>query len=888
VEAACGGASAKAEIEVFSHIRKSSYRTIHWGGPSGKAMVGEGEDGMGFNLMLGGVDEPSIRERMDIMACCAMGGMHQHDGNIECDWSDPYVYLGAVQRGMDRALSFRTMPNAIGAHLHDEPGLTYAKHPHTGQFSPHDLVPQRAAWKRANGQEAVWFDEVDTKDPAQLAKWSQVNDFKMSYMDAFWKAAGDSMERIRPGYLAVTQTQYGVWAMYDGYYFNVARSLPVISGHGGYNDYWGRCFNPSFFLEFSLPRQLDKPTWYLPEWFDFSSEQGRLEHYLSFITGIQGLSAPPGLSAKSKGAPGIVEANKVMARLGTIFARPAFTRADLAVLYSKSDAYYRKAPKQSACLLEAYLATRMLQQPITVVLEEDILDGTLAAEHKAVLVTGVEYLDPQVVAALADFAAAGGAVLVTDECTVTIPGAAKVGFAVKNYDETVVKPALAKITDEKEKKAESARLVSFLTRMKNAEPLAAALKDCLAKHKLAPAFGCDSRWIAAGRQIRGEIEYLFAVNFAMAGQDAGGLGLPGPTQATLVLADDGRSVYDALKGQPAAFAKGGAGLSAKVDFAGGDMKAYARTARPIGGVLVSAPVFSRDLTRTAEPVRMELAATLVDSGNKVLSGTAPLEITVKDPSGAVRYDLFRATDHGVCELSLPLAANDRAGAWTVTVTDLLAGTAGQAAFTYAPLTRCGALAGATRRAVFFDDDKANIYRFFRDQRNVTIVAGSGDYNAAAAERLAAALKPYNVTCTVVKAADVQARDLTAEEARTWCGTAAAGKLKPGRANSPKTVGFDLANPAIVLGTPADNPLIGLLQERKVLPYAVGPEMPGSGRGMLAWNLHTLGHDVQAVACIAYDAAGMAEAVGTLFELAVGIDPLTPLSLPANAVVETAK
>ena len=35
VEVSCGGASAKADIEVFSHIRRSSFRTIHWGGPSG-------------------------------------------------------------------------------------------------------------------------------------------------------------------------------------------------------------------------------------------------------------------------------------------------------------------------------------------------------------------------------------------------------------------------------------------------------------------------------------------------------------------------------------------------------------------------------------------------------------------------------------------------------------------------------------------------------------------------------------------------------------------------------------------------------------------------------------------------------------------------------------
>jgi len=41
-------------------------------------------------------------------------------------------------------------------------------------------------------------------------------------------------------------------------------------------------------------------------------------------------------------------------------------------------------------------------------------------------------------------------------------------------------------------------------------------------------------------------------------------------------------------------------------------------------------------------------------------------------------------------------------------------------------------------------------------------------------------------------------------------------------------------------------------------------------------------------CIAYDAEGMSQAVGTLFELGVGLDPLFPLALPSSAVIEMAK
>ena len=47
---------------------------------------------------------------------------------------------------------------------------------------------------------------------------------------------------------------YGFSAFTDGYYFNVVRSLPITSGHGGYHDYGLGIFNPSLFLEMARAR----------------------------------------------------------------------------------------------------------------------------------------------------------------------------------------------------------------------------------------------------------------------------------------------------------------------------------------------------------------------------------------------------------------------------------------------------------------------------------------------------------------------------------------------------------------------------------------------------------------------------------------------------------
>jgi len=73
----------------------------------------------------------------------------------------------------------------------------------------------------------------------------------------------------------------------------------------------------------------------------------------------------------------------------------------------------------------AYMATRLTQYPINAILDEDVVDGTLAAGNKAVLLTGLQYLDPAVISGLEAFAKQGGVVLVTADCNITVAGADK-------------------------------------------------------------------------------------------------------------------------------------------------------------------------------------------------------------------------------------------------------------------------------------------------------------------------------------------------------------------------------------------------------------------------------------------------------------------------------
>jgi outer membrane protein assembly factor BamB len=57
--------------------------------------------------------------------------------------------------------------------------------------------------------------------------------------------------------------------------------------------------------------------------------------------------------------------------------------------------------------------------------------------------------------------------------------------------------------------------------------------------------------------------------------------------------------------------------------------------------------------------------------------------------------------------------------------------------------------------------------------------------------------------------------------------------------------------------------------------------------MIAWQLYGIGHGQESVTLIAYDAAGMGEAIGTLYEIAAGLTPLTPWTLPVEAPLAAA-
>jgi hypothetical protein len=899
LEASADDATAKAEVDVFSHLRKSSFKLVSWGRATKEQQLVEGADGLGFNLFYGnpsGDDAGNfIRAGVDFMSNCTMGGGHQMDLRIECDWSDPYVIRGGTRRAVRRAFLDRTKPNVLGIHFYDEPGLTWHNHPKTGEYTPHGIPAQVRAYRNAFGREPIPYNEVRPDRPEDAARWRHWALWKLGFLDAAWKDASFAVSFVRPDYLSATQSQYGWSAFTDGYYFNVTRSLPVISGHGGYDDFGLGYFNPSYFLEMGRARDQGRPCWYLPTWYgNTPADRFRLEQYLSFMTNIQGLITPPDIDpfepATKPAAEAVVETNHALARLGPIFTTMPVTKPPVAMLYSLSDSIhaqtldrkvnYTHATKQGEHLPYTYLAGKMLHEQFLPIVEEDVLDGTLAANHKAVVLTSLDYLDPKVAEALGDFASHGGLVLLTGDCKVQVNGAINVGAVGELPDAAKVRQLV-----KEDKNQEAAKYQTVGKFFAGAAPLARALRAQFEKADIHPILECDQPQVVVTRQAAGDIEYLFVVNatFDPAG---GGPNAVRATTATLGVPADGRPVYDALLGGGVSgLQQQGQSITGTFRFGPGEMKVLARTARPIGRVQALTPAVRRDFTRTTLPVAVEVGAVLRDTQGGVLSGSAPLEVLLLDPLDRTRYDLYRATKDGSLRLALPLAANDPPGRWKVVVRDLLGNTEDAVSFSYTPAAQCGALAGATERAVSFGDDRNTIFRFFRLHQDVTVVVGSSAHDEPAARRLAEAVRPWGVRCKLVKAAEVNhPREVTAEEAPTLVGLEP-GKAKPGKDNPVSIAGFAVTGPVVLLGSPQDNPPIAFVQQQKFLPYQPDPvNFPGRGRALLAWQRDAIGAGQESVTLIAYDADGMSEGVGTLAEAASGLEPLTRFAQPRTSGV----
>ena len=168
------------------------------------------------------------------------------DLRLECDWSDPLRH--------PRRHAPRRPPGVDRSHPAQRarrPLLRRAG-PDLGQAPRHRRVrparrprPGALLQSRLRQGPPLDYHKLDPKNPEHVARWKHWATWKLGFMDAAWKESQFGVSQVRPDYLSLTQSQYGWSAFTDGYYFNVVRSLPITSGHGGYHDFGPGFFNPS-------------------------------------------------------------------------------------------------------------------------------------------------------------------------------------------------------------------------------------------------------------------------------------------------------------------------------------------------------------------------------------------------------------------------------------------------------------------------------------------------------------------------------------------------------------------------------------------------------------------------------------------------------------------
>ncbi len=151
ITATADGVMASGAIEVYSALPRSTFASVRWGTAMGNPRL-IGPDSLGFSINYGTYGQAadrftaaddSIRAGLLAMPLMVLGGGHQQDLRLECDWSDPYVLRGDAARVAQATLASAHLPEhhrhpsvrRAGLNLVARPGDQHAgaaQHPRAG------------------------------------------------------------------------------------------------------------------------------------------------------------------------------------------------------------------------------------------------------------------------------------------------------------------------------------------------------------------------------------------------------------------------------------------------------------------------------------------------------------------------------------------------------------------------------------------------------------------------------------------------------------------------------------------------------------------------------------------------------------------------------------
>ncbi len=356
----------------------------------------------------------------------------------------------------------------------------------------------------------------------------------------------------------------------------------------------------------------------------------------------------------------------------------------------------------------------------------------------------------------------------------------------------------------------------------------------------------------------------------------------------------GGVVYDALRRTQVDAAPREGRTAIAIDaheFPGG---IYLLAPRPIVELVVTAPA------RVERGAAMSLRAVARDDAGGEVRGRLPLRWTVRDPTGAERYALDRATND---ELVLKIAANDPVGTWTWRAEDQATGLVAEGGFAVVGDPVVAAV--AARPPV---DDAGAIVAGLRGRAWEIPLTVEERALLPAAERLAAALVAQGVDARVrVLPASAQAGypmqwDYLTIEDRAARDGVLAGRVVGTRVggkdqNGTRRGGVDYAYygnycasavlhyrcDVILLGRRdlAPGPLIGVVERARMLRRPWSASFPATGDGCVgyAWAPFAAGRD--AIVAYGADEAGLERALAALLATSAGPAPATEPPLIAR-------